>query len=344
MPLALVTGVSGQDGAYLARLLLDRGWDVVGTRRRSGTASLWRLEELGLLGHPRLTLGELDLADLPAAIRLLRDHRPQAVFNLAAQSFVGGSFAQPVATTETNALGPLHLLEAILLVDPSIRFYQASTSEMFGKVLASPQDESTPFHPRSPYGFSKLLGHWAAINYREAHGLFACSGILFNHESPLRGAEFVTRKLTLAAARIARGLQDDVELGNLDARRDWGFAGDYVEGMAAMLAADQPGDCVLATGRAATVRDFAGLAFAAAGIPLSWSGKGLAEVGHDAAGRVRVRVSPAHFRPSEVDLLVGSPALAARRLGWAPRVALEQLCAMMVEADLRRCASSAARA
>lgn len=344
MATALVTGISGQDGAYLARHLLERGWEVVGTRRRSGTSSLWRLEELGLLGHPRLTLGELDLADLPAAIRLLREHRPSVVYNLAALSFVGGSFAQPIATTETNAIGPLHLLEAILLVDPSIRFYQASTSEMFGKVQQVPQTESTPFWPRSPYGFAKLLAHWATVNYREARGLFACSGILFNHESPLRGSEFVTRKLTLAAARAARGIQEDVELGNLDARRDWGFAGDYVEGMAAMLAADQPADYVLATGRTATVRDFAGLAFAAAGLPLTWSGQGLAEVGHDTAGRVRVRVSPAHFRPAEVDLLVGSPTLATQQLGWVPRVGLEELCSMMVEADLRRCASPSGRA
>lgn len=344
MAIALVTGISGQDGAYLARHLLDRGWEVLGTRRRSGTSSLWRLEELGLLGHPRLTLGELDLADLPAAVRLLREHRPSVVFNLAALSFVGGSFAQPIATTETNAIGPLHLLEAILLVDPSIRFYQASTSEMFGKAQQVPQTESTPFWPRSPYGFAKLLAHWATVNYREARGLFACSGILFNHESPLRGSEFVTRKLTLAAARAARGIQEDVELGNLDARRDWGFAGDYVEGMAAMLAADQPTDYVLATGRTATVRDFAGLAFAAAGLPLTWSGKGHAEVGHDTAGRVRVRVSSAHFRPAEVDLLVGSPALATQRLGWVPRVGLNELCSMMVEADLRRCASPSGRA
>lgn len=336
MKTALITGITGQDGAYLCRHLLERGWTVVGCFRRTSAVNFWRIAELGIADHPRLIRAEHDLTDLSSSIRILREHKPRAVFNLAAQSFVGVSFSQPLTTAEITGLGALNLLEAIRLTDPSIRFYQASTSEMFGKVQAVPQSETTPFWPRSPYGVSKLFAHWSTVNYRESYGMFACSGILFNHESPLRGLEFVTRKITDAAARIALGKQDVLELGNLDARRDWGFAGDYVEGMAAMLEADAPDDFVLATGRTETVRDFVSLAFRSAGLPLSWSGEGLGEVGADAAGRARVRVNPAFFRPAEVDLLVGSPAKARERLGWSPRMTLEQLCVAMVEADLRR--------
>lgn len=336
MKTAVVTGITGQDGAYLARLLLDRGWRVVGCFRRTSTANFWRIEELGIADHPRFARVEHDLTDLSSTLRLLREHKPSAVFNLAAQSFVGVSFSQPLTTAEITGVGALNLLEAIRLTDPMIRFYQASTSEMFGKVQAVPQVETTPFWPRSPYGVAKLFAHWSTINYRESYGLFACSGILFNHESPLRGLEFVTRKITDAAARIALGKQEILELGNMDARRDWGFAGDYVEGMAAMLEAEAPDDFVLATGRTETVRDFVSLAFAAAGLPLKWSGTGAAEQAHDAAGTLRVRVNPAFFRPAEVDLLVGSPAKAKAKLGWAPKMTLEQLCGLMVESDLRR--------
>ena len=336
MRTAIVTGITGQDGAYLAQLLLSRGWRVVGCFRRTSTANFWRIQELGVDIHPHFTPAEHDLTDLSSSLRLLREHRPAAVFNLAAQSFVGVSFSQPLTTAEITGIGALNLLEAIRLVDPSIRFYQASTSEMFGKVQAIPQVETTPFWPRSPYGVAKLFAHWSTVNYRESYGLFACSGILFNHESPLRGLEFVTRKITDAAARIALGRQEVLELGNLDAKRDWGFAGDYVEGMAAMLEADAPDDFVLATGRTETVRDFVSLAFAAAGLPLGWTGSGADEQGHDAAGKLRVRINPAFFRPAEVDLLVGSPAKAKARLGWEPRMTLEQLCGLMVESDLRR--------
>lgn len=336
METAVVTGVTGQDGAYLSRFLLERGWRVVGCFRRTSSVNFWRLEELGVIGHPRLSLVEHDLTDISSSVRLLRDHKPSRVFNLAAQSFVGVSFSQPLTTADITGLGALNLLEAIRLVDPATRFYQASTSEMFGKVQAVPQTETTPFWPRSPYGVAKLFAHWSTVNYREAHGMFACSGILFNHESPLRGLEFVTRKITDAAARIALGRQEFLELGNLDARRDWGFAGDYVEGMAAMLDASEPDDFVLATGRTETVRDFVSLAFSAADISLSWSGEGAREVGHDGKGRLRVRVNPVFFRPAEVDLLVGSPAKASAKLGWNPRMGLEQLCSAMVEADLRR--------
>lgn len=336
MKTVVVTGITGQDGAYLAKLLLGRGCRVIGCFRRTSTANFWRIEELGIAGDPRLVLVEHDLTDLSSTLRILREHKPAAVFNLAAQSFVGVSFSQPLTTAEITGVGALNLLEAIRLTDPAIRYYQASTSEMFGKVQAVPQVETTPFWPRSPYGVAKLFAHWSTINYRESYGLFACSGILFNHESPLRGLEFVTRKITDAAARIACGKQEVLELGNLDARRDWGFAGDYVEGMAAMLDADAPDDFILATGRTETVRDFVSLAFAAAGLNLKWSGSGVGEQGHDAAGKLRVRINPAFFRPAEVDLLVGSPAKAKAKLGWVPKMTLEQLCGLMLEADLRR--------
>lgn len=333
---ALITGITGQDGAYLAARLLELGHEVTGAYRRSSSANFWRIEELGIASHPRLRLVEHDLTDLSSCIRLVRESKPTEVYNLAAQSFVGASFSQPVTTSEITGLGALSLLEAIRLTDSGARFYQASTSEMFGKVQAVPQRESTPFWPRSPYGVAKLFAHWMTINYREGYGLFACSGILFNHESPLRGAEFVTRKITLAASRIALGRQDCLELGNLEARRDWGFAGDYVEGMRLMLAAPAAEDFVLATGRTESVRHFTRLAFAAAGIELTFEGEGLAEVARDRAGVVRVRVNPSFFRPAEVDLLVGDPSKARLQLGWSASLPLEQLAQDMVSADLRR--------
>ncbi|MBE7941991.1 MULTISPECIES: GDP-mannose 4,6-dehydratase [Ramlibacter] len=334
---AVVTGVTGQDGAYLTALLLDKGYKVHGTYRRTSSVNFWRLEALGVTGHENLTLVEYDLTDLGASLQLVQRARPQEIYNLAAQSFVGVSFEQPTATAQITGLGALNLLEAIRLVDPGIRFYQASTSEMFGKVQAVPQVEETPFYPRSPYGVAKLYAHWMTVNYRESYGIFGASGILFNHESPLRGLEFVTRKITDAAARIRLGRQSVLELGNLDARRDWGFAQEYVEGMWRMLQADRPDTFVLATQRSETVRDFVRMAFAAAGFELEFRGQGEQEVGHDvASGRVLVRVNPRFFRPAEVELLVGNPEKARRVLGWEPRTTLEALCGMMVRADLER--------
>ncbi|WP_077530416.1 GDP-mannose 4,6-dehydratase [Vreelandella utahensis] len=334
---ALITGVTGQDGAYLAAFLLQQGYRVFGAFRRTSSVNFWRLDELGITDHPQLSLVEYDLTDLGSSIRLLQSTRPNEVYNLAAQSFVGVSFDQPVTTGTITGLGAVNLLEAIRTVDPTIRFYQASTSEMFGKVQAIPQTENTPFHPRSPYGAAKLYAHWMTVNYRESYNLFATSGILFNHESPLRGQEFVTRKITNAVARIRLGQQEKLELGNLDAQRDWGFARDYVRGMWAMLQAEEPDTFVLATNRTETVRTFVTLACEAAGMVIQWRGSGVEEHGIDpATGRVLVQVNPAFYRPAEVDLLQGDASHARETLGWAPETGLEELCRMMVEADLRR--------
>lgn len=334
---AIITGITGQDGAYLAELLLHKGYRVVGTYRRTSSVNFWRIEELGIDRHPNLQLVEYDLTDLSASIRLLQSAQPQEVYNLAAQSFVGVSFDQPATTAEITGIGPLNLLEAIRIVDPKIRFYQASTSEMFGKVQSIPQTESTPFYPRSPYGVAKLYGHWITINYRESYGIFGCSGILFNHESPLRGREFVTRKITDSVAKIRLGKLDVLELGNLDAKRDWGYAKEYVEGMWRMLQADQPDTYVLATNRTETVRDFVTMAFRAADYRIEWRGGGEGETGIDAAtGKTLVRVNPKFYRPAEVDLLIGNPVKAREKLDWSPKTTLEQLCQMMVQADLRR--------
>lgn len=334
---AIVTGITGQDGAYLAELLLSKGYRVYGTYRRTSSVNFWRLDELGVADHPNLTLLEHDLTDLGASIRLLQATGPNEVYNLAAQSFVGVSFDQPVTTAEITGIGPVNLLEAIRIVDPRIRFYQASTSEMFGLVQQVPQTEATPFYPRSPYGAAKLYAHWMTINYRESYGIFGTSGILFNHESPLRGKEFVTRKITDGVARISLGQQNCLELGNLDAKRDWGFAKEYVEGMWRMLQADEPDTFVLATNRTETVRDFVTLAFRAAGIKLEWLGTGAAERGVDIRnGNEVVRINPRYYRPAEVDLLIGDPSHAFEKLDWKPTTSLEQLCQLMVEADLRR--------
>jgi len=337
MKSAIITGITGQDGAYLAQLLLDKGYKVYGTYRRTSSVNFWRIEELGISQNPNLHLVEYDLTDLSASIRLLRNTGATEVYNLAAQSFVGVSFEQPITTAEITGIGPVNLLEAIRIVNPKIRFYQASTSEMFGKVQAIPQTEDTPFYPRSPYGVAKLYAHWMCINYRESYGIFACSGILFNHESPLRGREFVTRKITDSVAKIKLGKLDVLELGNMDAKRDWGFAKEYVEGMWRMLQADEPDTFVLATNRTETVRDFVTMAFKAAGIELRFEGEAEQEVGIDvASGKVRVRINPKFYRPAEVDLLIGSPAHASEKLGWVPQTTLEELCQMMVEADIRR--------
>ena len=334
---AIVTGVTGQDGAYLAELLLAKGYEVFGTYRRTSSVNFWRIEELGIQGHSNLHLVEYDLTDLSASIRLLQTTGATEVYNLAAQSFVGVSFEQPLTTAEITGLGAVNLLEAIRIVNSKIRFYQASTSEMFGKVQEIPQKESTPFYPRSPYGVAKLYAHWMTVNYRESYGIFGASGILFNHESPLRGREFVTRKITDSMAKIKLGKLDVLELGNLDAKRDWGFAKEYVEGMWRILQADVPDTYVLATNRTETVRDFVSMAAKAAGFDLKWEGTAEAEVGIDkASGKTLVRVNPKFYRPAEVELLIGNPEKAFRELGWKPETSLEQLCQMMVEADIRR--------
>ena len=338
--IALITGVTGQDGAYLAQLLLEKGYAVYGAYRRTSSVNFWRMQELGILGHPQLHLVEYDLTDLGASIALVQKVQPDEIYNLAAQSFVGVSFEQPTTTAQITGIGALHLLEAIRLVNPKIRFYQASTSEMFGKVQAIPQVEETPFYPRSPYGVAKLYAHWMTINYRESYGIFGSSGILFNHESPLRGREFVTRKITDSAAKIQLGQLEVLELGNLDAKRDWGFAKEYVDGMWRMLQIDQPDTFILATNRTETVRDFVRMAFKAVEIELAFSGQAESEIATDTAtGKLRVRVNPQFYRPAEVELLIGSPAKAYAQLGWKPETSLETLCQMMVEADLRRNAS-----
>ena len=334
---ALITGITGQDGAYLAQILLEKGYHVTGTFRRSSSVNFWRIEELGIEKHPNLALVEYDLTDLSSSIRLVESSQPDEVYNLAAQSFVGVSFEQPVTTASITGLGAVNLLEAIRIVNPKIRFYQASTSEMFGKVQSIPQVEETPFYPRSPYGVAKLYAHWMTVNYRESYGIYGSSGILFNHESPLRGREFVTRKITDSVAKIVLNKLDVLELGNLDAKRDWGYAKEYVEGMWRILQADEPDTFVLATKRTETVRDFVTMAFKGANIDIEFAGEGENEVGHCArTGKALVRVSPKFYRPAEVDLLIGDPSKARRVLGWEPKTTLEELCQMMVDADLRR--------
>ncbi len=334
---AVITGITGQDGAYLSELLLQKGYTVYGTYRRTASTNFWRIAELGIQNHPSLHLVEYDLTDLGSSIRLLEMAQPDEVYNLAAQSFVGVSFDQPHTTTQITGVGALNLLEAIRIVNPKIRFYQASTSEMFGKVQEIPQKESTPFYPRSPYGVAKLYAHWMTINYRESYDIFGASGILFNHESPFRGLEFVTRKITDSIAKIKLGQLDCLELGNMDAKRDWGFAKDYVDGMYRMLQADKPDTYVLATNRTETVRDFVSMSCKAADIQIEWKGQTEDEVAIDlSSGKEIVRVNPKFYRPAEVELLIGNPEKAKLELGWEPSTTLEQLCAMMLEADIQR--------
>lgn len=315
---ALITGVSGQDGAYLARLLLDKGYAVYGFQPRRSTDTLWRLRELKADADVSLING--DLTDLSSIIRAVETSRADEVYNLGAQSFVGSSWDQPLLTGQATGLGAANVLEAVRLVRPEARFYQASTSEMFGLIQAERQDENTPFYPRSPYGVAKLYAHWMTVNYRESFGMHASSGILFNHESPLRGIEFVTRKVTDAVARIKLGQQDELRLGNLDASRDWGFAGDYVKAMWLMLQQEQADDYVIATGRTVTVRRFCELAFEHVGLNY----------------QDYVKVDPRFYRPAEVDVLLGKPAKARQALGWEAETSLEELVAMMVDADLAR--------
>lgn len=335
--IAIVTGITGQDGAYLAELLLNKGYVVYGTYRRTSSVNFWRAQELGIQDHVNLHLVEYDLTDLGSSIALLQTVQPDEIYNLAAQSFVGVSFDQPTTTAQITGLGALNLLEAIRLTNKKIRFYQASTSEMFGKVQAIPQREDTPFYPRSPYGVAKLYAHWMTVNYRESYDIFGSSGILFNHESPLRGREFVTRKITDSVAKIKLGKLDVLTLGNLDAKRDWGYAKEYVDAMWRMLQIDTPDTFVVATNRTETVRDFVSMAFKAAGYQLSFKGSADNEVAVDAdSGKVLVRVDPKFYRPAEVELLIGDPTKAKDMLGWMPQTSLEDLCEMMVREDLRR--------
>lgn len=318
MKTALITGITGQDGAYLAELLLQKGYKVYGLIARRSTSTTWRLEYVGIKDEVELIEG--DMTDLSSLLRALQVARPTEVYNLAAQSFVGTSWEQPVLTAQVTGVGVVNLLEAIRLTNPSIRFYQASTSEMFGLIQEEMQSEKTPFYPRSPYGVAKLYGHWITVNYRESFEMHASSGILFNHESPLRGLEFVTRKVTDAVARIKLGEQKELRLGNIDAKRDWGFAGDYVEAMWLMLQQDEADDYVVATGRTTTVRDMCRIAFEHVGLNYE----------------DHVVIDPAFYRPAEVDVLLGNPAKAKEKLGWEANTSLNELITMMVEADLER--------
>jgi GDPmannose 4,6-dehydratase len=337
---ALITGVTGQDGALLAELLLRKGYTVHGIKRRASLFNTTRVDHLYVdphVEHRNFVLHYGDMTDSTNLIRIVQETQPAEIYNLAAQSHVQVSFETPEYTANADAVGVLRLLEAIRILGlgDRVRFYQASTSEMFGLAQEVPQTERTPFYPRSPYGVAKLYAHWITVNYREAYALYACSGILFNHESPVRGETFVTRKAAIAAARIAAGLQDSLYLGNLDAQRDWGYAGDYVEAMWLMLQQPAPDDYVIATGKTHSVREFVTRAFAEAGITLEWRGRGLEEVGVDARdGRVVVRVDPRYFRPTEVDVLQGDASKARTKLGWRPKVDFEALVRMMVEAEV----------
>lgn len=335
MKRALITGIRGQDGAYLSKLLLEKGYEVYGADRRSGDSGFWRLKEQGIEGEVKIRY--MDLLELTNIMREIEKIKPDEVYNLAAQSFVQASFEQPILTADIDAMGVLRLLEALRTTKPDTKFYQASTSEMFGRVQAIPQNEKTPFYPRSPYGVSKLFGHWITVNYRESYKMFACSGILFNHESPLRGLEFVTRKLTYGIAKIKHGLQDKILIGNLDSKRDWGYAPEYVEAMWLMLQQSEPDDYVIATGETHSVREFVEFAFKYAGFDIVWEGKGVEERGIDKkTGKTLVEVSPEFFRPAEVDVLIGDCSKAKEKLGWQPRTRFADLVMLMVEADIKR--------
>ena len=354
-PVALITGITGQDGAYLAKFLLKKGCKVYGLRRRASTNNLWRLDYLKITNEIEILDG--DLGDLSSLMRAIKISNPDEVYNLAAQSYVAASWKEPLYTADASGLGVLRILEAIRNMRPNARFYQASTSEMFGGIQNGPQKESTPFHPRSPYGVAKVFGYWSTVNYRESFNIFACNGILFNHESCLRGTEFVTRKITKAVAKIAKGLQDHLELGNLNSKRDWGYAGDYVEAMWLMLQQDKADDYVIATGETHSVREFVKTAFDCIGIELEFKGTGVNEKGivknidedrynqviqnskfkiQNLLGKEVLSVNPKYFRPAEVNLLIGDATKAKEKLGWMPEVSFKKLIEMMVEADLKR--------
>lgn len=329
---ALITGVTGQDGSYLAKLLLEKGYNVLGAARRSASVNLWRLDFHGI--RDKVKLIPLELLEASNIAKVINDHKPDEFFNLAAQSFVAASFEMPLYTADADGMAVLRILEAIRQYSPETRFYQASTSEMFGKVQEVPQTETTPFYPRSPYGVAKQYGHWITVNYRESYGMHASSGILFNHESPLRGLEFVTRKITAGLANVKHGHQSHIELGNMDAKRDWGFAGDFVEGMWRMLQQPEGNDYVLATNETHTVRKFVELAGAALGMNIEWSGEEVNEVGTDTkTGNAVVKINPAFYRPAEVDLLIGDPKKAQDALGWKRQMSFEGLVEAMAKAD-----------
>ena len=341
MKIALITGITGQDGAYLAEFLLKKGYDVHGIKRRASSLNTDRVDHLYQDPHEkevRFHLHYGDLTDTSNLVRIIQQVQPDEIYNLGAQSHVQVSFEVPEYTADADGMGTLRLLEAIRILgmEKKIRFYQASTSELYGKVQEVPQKETTPFYPRSPYACAKLYAYWITVNYRESYGMFACNGILFNHESPIRGETFVTRKVTRAAARIRTGLQEKLYMGNIDAKRDWGFAGDYVELMWLMLQQDAPDDYVMATGVTTTVREFITMAFKEAGIVLRWEGNGIDEKGIDEAnGKTLVEIDPRYFRPAEVELLIGDPSKAMIKLGWKPRVQLPELVSMMVKSDLQ---------
>ena len=335
MKKALITGIRGQDGAYLAKLLLDKGYKVYGADRRSGDSSLWRLKELGI--EDEIEHIYMDLLEYSNIMDVIKKIKPDEIYNLAAQSFVQASFDQPILTTEIDGMGVLRILEAIRLFSPQTRIYQASTSEMFGKVQSIPQNEKTPFYPRSPYAVSKLFAHWMVINYRESYGIFGCNGILFNHESPLRGLEFITRKTTYGIAKIKHKMADKIIVGNLDSKRDWGYAKEYVEGMWMMLQQKKADDYVLATGETHSIRELIEYSFNYIGIKIEWKGGGIKEKGIDSkTKKVVVEVSPKFYRPCEVDLLLGDPSKAAKSFGWKPKTKFKELVELMIDADINR--------
>ena len=337
MKKAFITGVTGQDGSYLANFLLNKGYKVFGGIRRTSSSNYWRLDYLKIFSNKNFKLVEVDLTDPVNVFSAIESIKPDEIYNLAAQSFVSISFDQPTTTSMINSIGALNILEAIKKINKKIKFYQASTSEMFGKVQEIPQTENTPFYPRSPYGVSKLYAHWITINYRESYDIFATSGILFNHESPLRGLEFVTRKITDSLAKIALGKQKILEIGNLDAKRDWGFAGDYVEGMWLMLQHDKPDNYILSTNETHSVREFIEIICRLANFNLEWVGKGIDEFGiNKKTGKKIIKINKNFFRPAEVDILIGSNEKAKKVLKWSPKIAFNELAAMMFEEDYKR--------
>lgn len=327
---ALITGITGQDGFYLAEFLLSKGYEVYGMYRRGSLDVLERIGEL----KEKIHLVEGDLIDSSSLVRIIKEVQPDEVYNLAAQSFVPASWTQPIATTQMTGLGAINLLESIRLIKPNTKYYQASSSEMFGKVQEVPQTEKTPFYPRSPYGVAKVFAYWTTINYRESYGIFACNGILFNHESPTRGKQFVTRKISHSVAKIKLGLQEKFSLGNLDAKRDWGYAGDYVQAMWLMLQQNKPGDYVISTGETHSIREFVEEAFKVVDMPITWEGRGMEEVAKY-NGKVVVQINQKFFRLAEVDLLLGKPEKAKKELGWEPKIKFKELVKMMVESDLK---------
>jgi GDPmannose 4,6-dehydratase len=337
MKKAFITGITGQDGAYLAQFLLENNYFVYGSYRRTSSINFWRLDDLAIKYHPHLKLVEHELVDLSSCITVIEDIEPDEIYNLAAQSFVGVSFKQPILTSQVTGLGALNILEAIKLTNKKIKFYQASSSEMFGKVQSVPQDESTPFYPRSPYGVAKLYAHWMTINYRESYDIFATSGILFNHESPLRGLDFVTRKITDSVAKVKLGLIDSFELGNLDAKRDWGYAKEYVEGMWRIVQHTEPDSFVLATGETHSIRDFLVISFLSVGIHIEFKGSLENEVAFDtSSGKTLVTINQRYYRPAEVDLLIGNPKKAKELLNWETKTSIRDLCNLMISKDLER--------